>query len=133
LLSREHAGDVQSQQRWQPYSLVYGDIAGFIGPYPSLLLYGEGRLGVSRNLTSSLVIRPHILAVARDQPIGPGRGDAFLLAVGIGMIYYLESPHAAHRTSLETRVYYAGAVAGASGAGRLDGIKGLTLMTSVRF
>jgi hypothetical protein len=133
LFSREHAGDAQPHQGWQPYSLVYGDVAGFIGPYPSLLLYGEGRLGVSRNVTSSFVIRPHILAVARDQPIGPGGGEAFQLAAGIGVTYYLESPHAAHRTSVETRVYGSGALAGASGGGRVDGIKGLTLMTSVRF
>jgi tetratricopeptide (TPR) repeat protein len=130
MFSREHT---LPRQGWQPYSFVYGDVASFIGPYPSLLLYGESRLGVSRDLTSSWTIRPHILAVARVQPAGLGGGDAFQLAAGVGMTYFLEGPSAAHRASLETRIYGSGALAGASGAGRLDGIKGLTVMTSVGF
>jgi hypothetical protein len=134
LLSKERGAGLQPGQGWQPYSLLYGDVAAFLGPYPSTLAYGEARLGLSRTFGGSLVVRPHVLAIARDQPAGLGSGEAFQFAAGIGFTYYLNDLRdPAHRTSLETRIYGSGALAGASDTGRVDGIKGLTVATSVHF
>lgn len=141
LFSKERGADVRPGAGWRPYSMVYGDVAGFVGPYPTLLGYGEARLGAGRDFSRTWTVRPHLLMVARDQPVGLESGEAFQLSAGIGLTYRFNSPASVFRpTSLETRFYRSVAFATAgsnvgvvSSANHPDRTSGFSLATSIRF
>jgi adsorption protein A len=133
LYSIESGGDVRPEQGWRPYSLIYGDVAGFLGPYRSVITYGEARLGASRSLDNTWVVRPHIVAIARSDFVGTG-GDAFQLGAGMGITHYFRSGgYEGPAPSFEVRLYGSAAGTRSATADQFSGVRGLTLFTTFRF
>jgi adsorption protein B len=136
LYAKEIGADIPTGEQWHPYSLVYGDVAGFIGPIASLFTYGETRFGVSRRLngSSSWLVRPHVAAVARQDLVGSG-GGALQLGAGVGVTRYFKSGDAGRVSSFETRLYGSAALTGtgAPAAEDVRGVGGVTLLTTLRF
>ena len=133
LYAKEVGGDVRPDEQWHPYSLVYGDLAGFLGTYRSLLAYGEARVGASWGLSNSWVVRPHIVAMGRRDFVGAA-GDALLVGVGLGITHYFrDNGDVGPAPSLELRLYGSAADARPFAIDLLNGVKGLTVVTTLRF
>jgi hypothetical protein len=132
LFSKEGGTDLQPDRQWRRYWLAYGDLAGFIGRYGSLLAYGECRYGVSLSLNGSWAVRPHVGVVARRAFIGSA-GDAIQLGAGAGITRYFRGSHDGRVSSLEVRLYGSRALVAGPGTDGFDGASGLTLFSTVRF
>jgi tetratricopeptide (TPR) repeat protein len=137
LYGKETGGDPRPDERWHPYALVYGDLAGFIGRYESLLAYGETRLGASWAMSNTWSVRPHVVAVARRDFVGSA-GDALQVGAGLSITrYFRENGYVGPAPSLELRVYGSAARAGPLGPNVLDGLlngaKALTAVSTLRF
>jgi hypothetical protein len=136
MYGKETGGDPRPDEQWHAYALVYGDLAGFIGTYGSLLAYGETRLGASWAASNTLVLRPHVVAIVRRDFVG-GAGDAIQLGAGISITHYFrENGYVGPAPSLELRVYGSAAETGTLGPSVLDvlgGVKGLTVISALRF
>ncbi len=133
LYGKETGADLKPDRRAQAYGLIYGDLAGFIGPYPSLLAYGETRLGVSVGLGNSWIVRPHVIALGRHDLLGSAP-DAIQAGAGVGLAHYFRDPgFVGPAPSLELRVYGTAAGSRALSTDGLTGIRGLTLVTTLRF
>jgi bacteriophage N4 adsorption protein A len=136
LYGKETGGDPRPDERWHPYALVYGDLAGFIGTYESLIAYGETRLGASWPASNTWVLRPHIVAMARRDFVGSA-GDALQVGAGISITHYFrENGNVGPAPSLELRVYVSAAGTGPldlSVPNALNGVKGLTIISTLRF
>jgi adsorption protein A len=137
LYGKETGGDPKPDEQWHPYALVYGDLAGFIGTYESVLAYGEMRLGVSWAVNSTWVVRPHVVGIARRDFVGSA-GDALQVGAGVSITHYFrENGDVGPAPSLELRVY--GSAAGTRPLGpdalndMLNGVKGLTVVSALRF
>jgi len=133
LYSKENGAAVPQDERWHSYSLIYGDVAGFLSRYGSLLTYGEARYGVSRSLNRSWTVRPQIAAMARRDLVGNG-GSAVQMGAGIGITRDLAATADGGRVSnLELRVLGSTALVSALQTGGVDSTQGLTVVTTVRF
>jgi adsorption protein B len=133
LFSKQRGIDVEPDQRWHRYWLAYGDVAGFIGPFGSLLTYGEGRVGVTRSLNDSWTLQPHIVVAARRDLVGRG-GDAIQLGVGAGITRHFKAhSYGGAISSLEIRMYGSGALVRTPAVDGSGGVGGLTLFSAVHF